>query len=114
MLNCKFIDEVSDLPCYGKSNNHLEVFRDRSDMVILWVVIMFIYVVFILVGTLIALTRSSWFLVWLGLEINMMGFIPFVGVRGGRSISERVFKYFLIQAIGSIFLFVVGIFGGLR
>lgn len=40
----------------------------------------------------------------------MMGFIPFVGVRG-KIISERVFKYFLVQAIGSLILFIVGLIG---
>lgn len=39
-----------------------------------------------------------------------MGFIPFVGV-GRRVGSEGVFKYFLVQVVGSLVLFMVGLIG---
>nr|WPS93702.1 NADH dehydrogenase subunit 2 [Nedyopus patrioticus unicolor] len=72
----------------------------------------FVYLVFMFMGTIISLTSSSWFLVWLGLEMNMMGFIPFVGVKN-QVISEAVFKYFLIQVVGSLMLFIIGLIGSL-
>lgn len=70
----------------------------------------FSYLIFIVFGTFLTLRRSSWFVAWLGLEMNMMGFIPFVGVRG-KILSESVFKYFLVQAVGSLILFMVGLTG---
>lgn len=76
----------------------------------MWVFLKFSYLILIVFGTFLTLRSSSWFVAWLGLEINMMGFIPFVGVRG-KIISERVFKYFLVQAIGSLILFIVGLIG---
>lgn len=70
----------------------------------------FSYLVFMILGTFLAVRRSSWFVAWVGLEMNMMGFIPFVGVRSG-VVSEGVFKYFLVQAVGSLLLFLVGLMG---
>nr|WDY17721.1 NADH dehydrogenase subunit 2 [Polydesmus sp. GZCS-2019] len=70
----------------------------------------FSYLILMVFGTFLTLSSSSWFVAWLGLEINMMGFIPFVGVRG-KIMSESVFKYFLVQAIGSLILFMVGLMG---
>lgn len=61
-------------------------------------------------GTILALRRSSWFVVWMGLELNMMGFVPFVGVRG-KIISGGIFKYFLIQVVGSLVIFLLGLLG---
>jgi NADH:ubiquinone oxidoreductase subunit 2 (subunit N) len=66
--------------------------------------------IFLLVGTLFVLRSSSWFVVWLGLEINMMGFIPYVGGRDGLVLGS-IFKYFLVQVVGSIGLFFLGLFG---
>lgn len=40
-----------------------------------------------------------------------MGFVPFVGVRG-TIISEGVFRYYLVQAVGSMILFLIGVVGG--
>lgn len=40
----------------------------------------------------------------------MMGFIPFVGV-GSQASSEGIFRYFLVQVVGSLMLFMVGLVG---
>lgn len=73
----------------------------------------FIYLIFIMIGTFLVLTRSSWFIVWIGLEINIIGFVPFVGV-GGMMASEGIFRYYLVQTVGSMILFLMGVVGGVR
>lgn len=77
---------------------------------LLWVIKGVIYGVFIMLGTFLTLRSSSWFVVWIGLEMNIIGFIPLVGV-SGMVRSESIFKYFLIQVVGSIMLFLVGLVG---
>lgn len=42
--------------------------------------------------------------VWLGLEVNLLGFVPLmVQASGGQSV-EAAIKYFIVQAVGSGFL----------
>nr|YP_010415021.1 NADH dehydrogenase subunit 2 [Araniella displicata]URW97640.1 NADH dehydrogenase subunit 2 [Araniella displicata] len=43
---------------------------------------------------------NDWFLVWVGLEINMMSFIALIYERGALGV-EMCLKYFFIQSLGS-------------
>lgn len=38
---------------------------------------------------------------WMGLEINLLSFVPMVISRRNEAETESVLKYFLVQAIGS-------------
>nr|AOR87184.1 NADH dehydrogenase subunit 2 [Xystodesmus sp. YD-2016] len=78
----------------------------------MWVLLSFVYLMMMGLGTVLALSSSSWFVVWMGLELNMMGFIPFVGVKSNL-VSEGIFKYFLVQVVGSLLMFLFGLLGGL-
>lgn len=60
----------------------------------------------LLTGTLIAASSSSWFSAWLGLELNLMSFIPIITSKTNIYSSERALKYFLIQALGSAVLLI--------
>nr|AAL31606.1 NADH dehydrogenase subunit 2 [Jaxea nocturna] len=55
----------------------------------------------ILLGTVISISSTSWFGAWVGLELNLMSFIPFVSTKTNQFSSESTLKYFLIQALGS-------------
>nr|AOR87173.1 NADH dehydrogenase subunit 2 [Asiomorpha coarctata] len=79
----------------------------------MWVLMSFIYLTMMVLGTILALSSSSWFVVWMGLELNMMGFVPFVGV-SGKMISGGIFKYFLIQVVGSLVMFLLGLLGSME
>lgn len=58
----------------------------------------------LILGTLIAASSNIWFGAWVGLELNLLSFIPLLS--GKRIISsEAALKYFLTQALASIFLF---------
>ena len=61
-------------------------------------------------GTLVALTASNWLTVWLGLELNLISFLPLITIKGSAQQTESAIKYFLIQALGSGLVLL----GGLR
>nr|YP_009108124.1 NADH dehydrogenase subunit 2 [Araneus ventricosus]AIU45746.1 NADH dehydrogenase subunit 2 [Araneus ventricosus] len=55
---------------------------------------------FYLASILLTLSCSNWFLVWMGLEINMMSFIAIMYSRSSEGV-EVCLKYFFIQGLGS-------------
>nr|YP_009917630.1 NADH dehydrogenase subunit 2 [Palaemon serratus]QLM01503.1 NADH dehydrogenase subunit 2 [Palaemon serratus] len=55
----------------------------------------------LMTGTLISISSSSWFVAWLGLELNLLSFIPLITSKQNTFSSEAALKYFLIQALGS-------------
>nr|YP_010490396.1 NADH dehydrogenase subunit 2 [Ashinkailepas seepiophila]UWM12882.1 NADH dehydrogenase subunit 2 [Ashinkailepas seepiophila] len=61
-----------------------------------------IYIYFLMFGTFISISSSSIFGIWLGLEINLMSFIPMIiNSDQNKKSSEAAVKYFLIQAMAS-------------
>nr|ASY98302.1 NADH dehydrogenase subunit 2 [Amorphoscelis chinensis] len=52
-------------------------------------------------GVLISLSANSWLGAWMGLEINLLSFIPMLTSNKNKFTSEASLKYFLIQAIAS-------------
>nr|YP_010402396.1 NADH dehydrogenase subunit 2 [Lysmata boggessi]QVT15587.1 NADH dehydrogenase subunit 2 [Lysmata boggessi]QXJ42679.1 NADH dehydrogenase subunit 2 [Lysmata boggessi] len=54
-----------------------------------------------LLGTLLATSSCSWLTCWMGLELNLLSFIPIVSSNKNLYGSESALKYFLIQALGS-------------
>nr|YP_010385002.1 NADH dehydrogenase subunit 2 [Plagusia squamosa]UPL65012.1 NADH dehydrogenase subunit 2 [Plagusia squamosa] len=67
----------------------------------------FSYAIFffsLLLGSIITISSTSWFTAWVGLELNMMSFIPLIAIKMNSYSSEAALKYFLIQALGSSLL----------
>nr|YP_009471694.1 NADH dehydrogenase subunit 2 [Altiverruca navicula]AVI15451.1 NADH dehydrogenase subunit 2 [Altiverruca navicula] len=63
----------------------------------------FIYIFFIFIGTWISISSVSMFGMWLGLEFNLMAFLPMIiNLENNKKSSEAAIKYFLIQAIASL------------
>nr|YP_009554121.1 NADH dehydrogenase subunit 2 [Bitias brevis]QBA19632.1 NADH dehydrogenase subunit 2 [Bitias brevis] len=60
-----------------------------------------LFTITLLTGALIALSSSSWFTAWMGLELNLLSFIPLISSKSNLYSSEAALKYFLIQALGS-------------
>nr|YP_009469770.1 NADH dehydrogenase subunit 2 [Eomantis yunnanensis]AVE15768.1 NADH dehydrogenase subunit 2 [Eomantis yunnanensis] len=52
-------------------------------------------------GVLISLCANSWLGAWMGLEINLLSFIPLLASNKNMFSTEAALKYFLIQAIAS-------------
>nr|YP_004123582.1 NADH dehydrogenase subunit 2 [Alpheus distinguendus]ACV90189.1 NADH dehydrogenase subunit 2 [Alpheus distinguendus] len=57
-------------------------------------------------GIIIAVSSNSWFTSWLGLELNLLSFIPIISSSFNSYSSEAALKYFLIQALGSAALLI--------
>nr|YP_010310804.1 NADH dehydrogenase subunit 2 [Stenopus scutellatus]UMY76339.1 NADH dehydrogenase subunit 2 [Stenopus scutellatus] len=55
----------------------------------------------LLLGTVLAISSSSWFGAWMGLELNLMSFLALISVKNNQYSSESALKYFLIQALAS-------------
>nr|SSW88875.1 NADH dehydrogenase subunit 2 [Pharmacophagus antenor] len=68
---------------------------------------MFFYFI-LFFSTLISISSNSWLGCWIGLEINLMSFIPLISNSKNLLSSEAALKYFLTQSIASInFLFTI-------
>nr|YP_009142267.1 NADH dehydrogenase subunit 2 [Loxostege sticticalis]AKG65041.1 NADH dehydrogenase subunit 2 [Loxostege sticticalis] len=68
----------------------------------------FLFILFF--STLISISSNSWFGCWIGLEINLLSFIPLINNSNNILTSEASLKYFLTQAIASINLLFCIIF----
>nr|YP_010164373.1 NADH dehydrogenase subunit 2 [Scyra compressipes]QRM82011.1 NADH dehydrogenase subunit 2 [Scyra compressipes] len=55
----------------------------------------------LILGVFISISSSSLFGAWLGLELNLLSFIPLISMKINSFLSEAALKYFLIQALGS-------------
>nr|YP_010462905.1 NADH dehydrogenase subunit 2 [Epeorus gibbus]UUJ36758.1 NADH dehydrogenase subunit 2 [Epeorus gibbus] len=55
-------------------------------------------------GTLISVSSTSWLGAWLGLEINLLSFIPLMSNLNNQFATEAALKYFLTQALASSIL----------
>nr|WMQ77871.1 NADH dehydrogenase subunit 2 [Cyclidia fractifasciata] len=59
-------------------------------------------------STLISISSNSWLGCWIGLEINLLSFIPLISNNNNLFSTEASLKYFLTQSIASInFLFSI-------
>nr|YP_009344636.1 NADH dehydrogenase subunit 2 [Pycnarmon lactiferalis]APU51901.1 NADH dehydrogenase subunit 2 [Pycnarmon lactiferalis] len=68
----------------------------------------FMFILFF--STMISISANSWFGCWIGLEINLLSFIPLINKSNNILSSEASLKYFLVQSIASINLLFFIIF----
>nr|AXS65801.1 NADH dehydrogenase subunit 2 [Curculionoidea sp. 25 KM-2017] len=62
----------------------------------------------LMLSTLIVISSYSWMSMWMGLEINLLSFIPLMTNSKNMFPSEAALKYFITQALASnIFLFSI-------
>nr|WKU84071.1 NADH dehydrogenase subunit 2 [Paramixogaster sp.] len=62
-----------------------------------------IFLFTLMISTLISISANSWFSAWMGLEINLLSFIPLMSDNNLMS-NESSLKYFLTQALTSSIL----------
>jgi len=62
------------------------------------------FITFLVVGTTIAVSSNSWFLAWMGLEINLMSMVPLFIHKIRTNHTELCIKYFLPQAMASVII----------
>uniref|UniRef100_UPI0030E4352E NADH dehydrogenase subunit 2 n=1 Tax=Duolandrevus obsidianus TaxID=2715842 RepID=UPI0030E4352E len=60
-----------------------------------------LFFMMLVLGTLISIMSNSWPATWMGLEINLLAFIPLMYNKNNIMSSEASMKYFVIQAMAS-------------
>nr|YP_010148079.1 NADH dehydrogenase subunit 2 [Potamilus streckersoni]QQV68438.1 NADH dehydrogenase subunit 2 [Potamilus streckersoni]UUA64270.1 NADH dehydrogenase subunit 2 [Potamilus streckersoni] len=60
-----------------------------------------LFLFLMVMSTCMVLSSSTWLMTWMGLEINMLGFIPLMYLEGTTNESETATKYLVPQALGS-------------
>nr|AML26057.1 NADH dehydrogenase subunit 2 [Staphylinidae sp. BMNH 1274252] len=66
----------------------------------------FLFFITLMIGSLIAISSNSWIGMWMGLEINLLSFIPLIQEKNNSFSSESSLKYFLSQTLASIILLI--------
>nr|QBF01180.1 NADH dehydrogenase subunit 2 [Stegana hamata] len=67
-----------------------------------------LFVSIMLAGSLVTITSNSWLGAWMGLEINLLSFIPLMSDNNNLMSTEASLKYFLVQAMAStVLLFAI-------
>nr|YP_514785.1 NADH dehydrogenase subunit 2 [Sepioteuthis lessoniana]BAE80051.1 NADH dehydrogenase subunit 2 [Sepioteuthis lessoniana] len=69
----------------------------------------FLFFMIMLMGTLFSLSSSHWLTMWMGLELNLMGFLPLINIKGKVLEAEASIKYFIIQSVSSSVLIISSI-----
>uniref|UniRef100_A0AAU6MX22 NADH-ubiquinone oxidoreductase chain 2 n=1 Tax=Xenogryllus maniema TaxID=3120009 RepID=A0AAU6MX22_9ORTH len=63
-----------------------------------------LFMIMLIVGTLISISSTSWPATWIGLEINLLAFIPLLTSKNNILSTEASMKYFIVQALASSLL----------
>nr|UYA97460.1 NADH dehydrogenase subunit 2 [Megacopta cribraria]UYA97473.1 NADH dehydrogenase subunit 2 [Megacopta cribraria] len=63
-----------------------------------------VFFVITILGPLITMFSNSWISMWMGLEINMMAFIPLIKKKANSATAEATMMYFLVQSVSSSIL----------
>nr|ASN66015.1 NADH dehydrogenase subunit 2 [Cicindela campestris] len=69
----------------------------------------------LMMGTMISVSSITWLGTWMGLEINLLSFIPLMKEKNNSYASESSMKYFLVQALASaVFFFSIIMISGMN
>nr|YP_009131487.1 NADH dehydrogenase subunit 2 [Riftia pachyptila]AAU20750.1 NADH dehydrogenase subunit 2 [Riftia pachyptila]AIL54847.1 NADH dehydrogenase subunit 2 [Riftia pachyptila]WAB69326.1 NADH dehydrogenase subunit 2 [Riftia pachyptila] len=60
-----------------------------------------LFIMTLILSTFLSISASHWLLLWLGLELNLLSFIPLIMTSKSLQESEGAIKYFMAQALGS-------------
>nr|YP_010561866.1 NADH dehydrogenase subunit 2 [Chionoecetes bairdi]UYX57827.1 NADH dehydrogenase subunit 2 [Chionoecetes bairdi] len=59
------------------------------------------FLLLLILSLILSISSSSWFGAWIGLELNLLSFIPLIATKMNSYSSEAALKYFLVQALAS-------------
>nr|AWV83796.1 NADH dehydrogenase subunit 2 [Cicadettana calliope] len=60
-----------------------------------------LYMVFLFLGIMISVSANNWLGCWMGVEMNMISFLPIMANKMSIYASESMIKYFIVQSLGS-------------
>nr|YP_009678971.1 NADH dehydrogenase subunit 2 [Ceracris fasciata fasciata]AKR06215.1 NADH dehydrogenase subunit 2 [Ceracris fasciata fasciata] len=58
----------------------------------------------LMMGSILSISSNTWIGVWMGLEINLLSFIPMLANNKNMMMNESPIKYFIVQAMASTML----------
>nr|YP_009686631.1 NADH dehydrogenase subunit 2 [Gammarus lacustris]QDS78450.1 NADH dehydrogenase subunit 2 [Gammarus lacustris] len=58
----------------------------------------------LIASIIITVSANSWLIAWVGLEINLLSFIPLILSKKNKYTTESALKYFLVQTLASILM----------
>nr|YP_010610721.1 NADH dehydrogenase subunit 2 [Bathypolypus ergasticus]WAP91553.1 NADH dehydrogenase subunit 2 [Bathypolypus ergasticus] len=70
----------------------------------------FMFILMMVMGTIMTLSSSHWFMMWMGLELNLMGILPLMNIKKKNTEIESSMKYFIIQSMSSSIFIMTTIF----
>nr|YP_010583719.1 NADH dehydrogenase subunit 2 [Histioteuthis bonnellii]UXN83915.1 NADH dehydrogenase subunit 2 [Histioteuthis bonnellii] len=69
----------------------------------------FLFIMLMFLGSMFSLSSSHWLTMWMGLELNLMGFLPLMNIKGKTLEAEASMKYFIIQSLSSSLLIIFSV-----
>nr|UPL65507.1 NADH dehydrogenase subunit 2 [Metacanthus pulchellus] len=68
----------------------------------------FLFLISMMMSTFLVISSNNWISMWMGMEMNLMSFIPYMMTMKNKKSSKAIMMYFMTQSIGSM-LFLFGI-----
>nr|YP_009745932.1 NADH dehydrogenase subunit 2 [Trichosia lengersdorfi]QIH95790.1 NADH dehydrogenase subunit 2 [Trichosia lengersdorfi] len=70
-----------------------------------------LFIFMLILGSFVSISSNSWFGAWMGMEINLLSFIPLMTSKNNLIYSESSLNYFLVQSFASAnFMFMTIIY----
>nr|AWV83263.1 NADH dehydrogenase subunit 2 [Kosemia yezoensis] len=66
-----------------------------------------LYLIFLILGIMISVSSNNWLGCWMGIEMNMISFLPIMANKMSVYASESMIKYFIVQSMGSSLLLMM-------
>nr|QPT74072.1 NADH dehydrogenase subunit 2 [Micadina brachyptera] len=63
-----------------------------------------LFMFMLIVSVPVSISSNSWFIVWMGMEINMMAFMPLIVEQKNMMSKESALTYFMVQTIASMLM----------
>nr|YP_009443435.1 NADH dehydrogenase subunit 2 [Argonauta hians]ATR85781.1 NADH dehydrogenase subunit 2 [Argonauta hians] len=70
----------------------------------------FMMLMMMFMGSIMSMSSSHWMMMWMGLELNLMGILPLMNIKSKNLEIESSMKYFIIQSLSSSLFFLSSIF----
>nr|NP_007339.1 NADH dehydrogenase subunit 2 [Albinaria caerulea]P48902.1 RecName: Full=NADH-ubiquinone oxidoreductase chain 2; AltName: Full=NADH dehydrogenase subunit 2 [Albinaria caerulea]CAA58306.1 ND2 [Albinaria caerulea] len=64
----------------------------------------------IILGPILSMTSSNWIIIWIGLEISLLGFVSYYMLMKKIMSGEGIMMYFLIQSVSSTVMLLNGLY----
>nr|QQQ88633.1 NADH dehydrogenase subunit 2 [Hyalella cajasi] len=71
---------------------------------------LFLFYLSLVLSIFLVISANSWFIIWVGLEMSLVFFIPLMLSKSNKYSNESSIKYFLVQCFASVLIIVSALF----